>query len=123
MIRMAQDLEEMDEKIMKKGKDQNEESASAGIGGLRDDDPLPELILNQSIRQQSPEEKVLREEEVLTLPADPGNPSHFTINTLVWVEAHEGHPHYGTIRWLGALPGYGGYFAGVELVSFLEDET
>ena len=52
-------------------------------------------------------------------PAAPNDPSNFTLGTLVQIESHEGRPLYGTIRWMGALPGYDGYYAGVELVSSL----
>ena len=54
-----------------------------------------------------------------TLPAAPSDPSNFTLGTLVQIESHEGRPLYGTIRWMGALPGYNGYYAGVEMVSSL----
>ena len=38
--------------------------------------------------------------------------------TLVKVTSFNGHPHYGTVKWLGTLPGYEGImYAGVELVS------
>ena len=52
-------------------------------------------------------------------PAAPSDPSNFTLGTLVQIESHEGKPLYGTIRWMGALPGYDGCYAGVELVSSL----
>ena len=52
-----------------------------------------------------------------TLPAVPSDPAHFTIGTLVTIKLHEGHPVYGTIQWMGPLPGFEGYYAGVELVS------
>ena len=50
-------------------------------------------------------------------PAATSDPSNFTLDTLVQIESHEGRPLYGTIRWIGTLPGYTGYYAGVELVS------
>ena len=55
----------------------------------------------------------------LALPAAPSDPSNFTLGTMVQIESHEGRPLYGTIRWMGTLQGYGGYYAGVELVSSL----
>ena len=61
---------------------------------------------------------VLKAEEYAK-PAAPSDPSSFTLGTLVQIESHEGKPLYGTIRWIGALPGYDGYYAGVELVSSL----
>ena len=52
-------------------------------------------------------------------PAATNDPSNFTLGTLVQIESHEGRPLYGTIRWMGTLQGYTGYYAGVELVSSL----
>ena len=52
-------------------------------------------------------------------PAAPNDPSNFTLGTMVQIESHEGRLLYGTIRWMGTLQGYDGYYAGVELVSSL----
>ena len=44
--------------------------------------------------------------------------SQITNGTLVEVRSFNGHPLYGTVKWLGTLPGYEGIYAGVELVSY-----
>ena len=47
----------------------------------------------------------------------PINLSQITIGTSVEVASFDGHPLYGTVKWLGALSGFEGMYAGVELVS------
>ena len=50
-------------------------------------------------------------------PSVPSDPDEFTVGTMVEVQMERGPPMYGIIQWIGTLPQFEGYYAGVELVS------
>ena len=45
--------------------------------------------------------------------------STFEVNELIKVDRPESAPWYGVIRWIGALPGISGLFAGCEMVKII----
>ena len=48
----------------------------------------------------------------------PTDPHHqFTIGSMVCINVQKGEPLYGVLQWVGAVPGFNGAIAGVELVS------
>ncbi len=54
-----------------------------------------------------------------THPSIASDPSLFTVGTMVDVQMMDGPPVHGIIKWMGTLPNYEGYFAGIELVCYI----